>query len=355
MTTLIVPAAGFSTRFNLGRPKMLLQHPSGVTMLTAAIENLANQLNVNNDQLKIVMKEEFFVDLSVEKLQNELDKKIQLQVKIILLKKDSSSMVETIISAIRDLEKDDSIIIKDSDNFIDINLNDFNRNENAIAALSIRDSNLRNISNKSFLSNNKEGHLIDIFEKQIKSDLINLGLVKFGKASDFIKYAKLVQSQNEIYVSDVLKKALDDNQIFNIILANNFEDWGTQEDWLDYLSKYSTLFVDLDGVCCINENPLSKNGGWNSFIPIKENISVLLSKQDTGKVKIVFTTSRSENYRDFISNELSRVGFKNFELITSLPHAKRILINDFSDTNVYPSAQSINLPRNSKDLEDYID
>jgi hypothetical protein len=112
--------------------------------------------------------------------------------------------------------------------------------------LSLSGSKIKNISNKSFLIKNEEDHLINIFEKQIKSDLINLGLVKFEKASDFIKYAKLVQSQNEIYVSDVLKKAVEDNQIFKIIVAKNFEDWGTQEDWLDYLSKYSTLFVDLD-------------------------------------------------------------------------------------------------------------
>jgi len=355
MTTLIVPAAGFSTRFNLGRPKMLLQHPNGVTMLTAAIENLANQLDADRDQVIIVMKEEFFVNLSFQKLQNELDTRIKIKVKVILLQHDSSSMVETIITGIRDLEVDDSIIIKDSDNFMDINLNEFINYENAIAALSIRSSKLRNILNKSFIVSNQDNCMIDIFEKQVKSDLINIGLVKFGKASDFIKYAKLVQSQNEIYVSDVLKKALDDNQIFNIIFANNFEDWGTQEDWLDYLSKYSTLFVDLDGVCCINENPLSKNGGWNSFIPIKENISVLLGKQETGKVKIVFTTSRSENYRNFVTNELLKSGFINFELITGLPHATRILVNDFSKTNVFPSAQSINLPRNSKDLEDYLD
>jgi hypothetical protein len=355
MTTLIVPAAGFSTRFNLGRPKMLLQHPSGVTMLTAAIGNLANQLNGKNDQVIIIMKKDFFVDLSVEKLQNELDTNINVKTKIILLNHDSSSMVESIISGIRDLEVDDSIIIKDSDNFIDLNLSEFNKYENAIAAFSISGSKIKNISNKSFLIKNEEDHLINIFEKQIKSDLINLGLVKFEKASDFIKYAKLVQSQNEIYVSDVLKKAVEDNQIFKIIVAKNFEDWGTQEDWLDYLSKYSTLFVDLDGVCCINENPLSKNGGWNSFIPIKENISVLLGKQETGKVKIVFTTSRSENYRNFVTNELLKSGFINFELITGLPHATRILINDFSKTNVFPSAQSINLPRNSKDLEDYLD
>jgi hypothetical protein len=82
---------------------------------------------------------------------------------------------------------------------------------------------------------------------------------------------------------------------------------------------------------------------------------VLLGKQETGKVKIVFTTSRSENYRNFVTNELLKSGFINFELITGLPHATRILINDFSKTNVFPSAQSINLPRNSKDLEDYLD
>jgi hypothetical protein len=36
-----------------------------------------------------------------------------------------------------------------------------------------------------------------------------------------------------------------------------------------------------------------------------------------------------------------------------LPHAKRILINDFAPTNPYPTAVAINLERNSSNLQNY--
>jgi hypothetical protein len=42
----------------------------------------------------------------------------------------------------------------------------------------------------------------------------------------------------------------------------------------------------------------------------------------------------------------------NVDIITELPHGKRILINDFSNTNPYPSATAVNVVRDSKELAD---
>jgi len=42
MTKLLIPAAGLSTRYGLERPKFLLQHPVGVSMLTYRFKNLAS-------------------------------------------------------------------------------------------------------------------------------------------------------------------------------------------------------------------------------------------------------------------------------------------------------------------------
>ena len=41
---------------------------------------------------------------------------------------------------------------------------------------------------------------------------------------------------------------------------------------------------------------------------------------------------------------------KYHQLIMGLPHAKRLLINDFSETNSFPTAEAINIYRNSSDL-----
>ena len=41
-------------------------------------------------------------------------------------------------------------------------------------------------------------------------------------------------------------------------------------------------------------------------------------------------------------------------IVTDLPHAQRILVNDFSKTNQYPSARSVSIPRDNPCLGDYL-
>jgi hypothetical protein len=113
--------------------------------------------------------------------------------------------------------------------------------------------------------------------------------------------------------------------------------------------------VDIDGVLATNENPHGNEGNnWNSFKPITENIDSLLQGVNQGRYFVVFTTSRSEKYRESLIQSLREIGFKNFELVMGLPHAKRIVINDFAPTNPYPSALAINLERNSTRLSEYL-
>lgn len=48
------------------------------------------------------------------------------------------------------------------------------------------------------------------------------------------------------------------------------------------------------------------------------------------------------------------LGFGDCQLIMEVHHAKRILINDYANSNPYPSAIAINLKRDSEDLGDLI-
>ena len=42
------------------------------------------------------------------------------------------------------------------------------------------------------------------------------------------------------------------------------------------------------------------------------------------------------------------------QLVMGLPHCKRVLVNDFARSNLYPSCEAINIPRNSETLEEYL-
>jgi hypothetical protein len=69
---------------------------------------------------------------------------------------------------------------------------------------------------------------------------------------------------------------------------------------------------------------------------------------------IIFTTARPSLYHDSIYKMLESLGFKDFQLLTGLPNAKRILINDYNEANPFPRAIAINLKRDTDNLGDYL-
>jgi len=71
-------------------------------------------------------------------------------------------------------------------------------------------------------------------------------------------------------------------------------------------------------------------------------------------VQVIITTSRKSYLKNQIIKELKQKNIPYHQLILDLLHAKRILINDFSCTNRYPSCISINIPRNSDTLDNFI-
>ena len=117
----------------------------------------------------------------------------------------------------------------------------------------------------------------------------------------------------------------------------------------------TTLYVDLDGVVGLNEHPLAAgDGGWHRIRPIQENVDALLQRQDSGRHTLIFTTSRSGRFRAAVDAELRRLGFDAFQLVMDLPHARRILINDFAPTNAFPTAEAINIPRDARWLDEML-
>ena len=139
---------------------------------------------------------------------------------------------------------------------------------------------------------------------------------------------------------------------FSGVETVEFLDWGTIEDWNNYKSKYKCLFIDIDGTLITNSSkhfpPYIGQGD-----PLTENINLLKNLQKTEKAYIVLTTSRSSSFREKTINELSKYGIPYDQLIMDLPHCQRLLINDYSLSNPYPTATSINLIRNSDDLKSF--
>ena len=73
-----------------------------------------------------------------------------------------------------------------------------------------------------------------------------------------------------------------------------------------------------------------------------------LSKNNN--IYLIITTSRPYSELFYVKKILNKNNIKYNNIIMNLPHGRRILVNDFSNTNPYPSALAINIERNSQEL-----
>jgi hypothetical protein len=301
----------------------------------------------------VISLADFFQDISVEKLIKQLESKYSVPVYFDLLDSPTGSMVETLILSMSKMEQDDSILIKDCDNVVSLGEIKLNGNRNFISFADLRNYPKIVAHNKSFLSFGTGNELDGIVEKKITGTYINVGCIKFTSISDFLSAAASLKLGRETYVSDVIRVMLEQGFSFQGVEVAQYDDWGTLDEWRDYTNSYATIFVDIDGVLVENENPIGKSTDWESFRPLQANLNFLLKLSDSGKKQIIFTTARSSAFEPVLIKNLEKYGFKNFKILSGLQHAKRYLVNDFAQTNRFPSAVAVNLPRNSDTLSDY--
>lgn len=349
---IIVPAAGRSSRFPNMRPKWMLTHPNGKLMITESLSDF--ELN-NVEEINIVVLSKHLEQYNCKKsLEKELNENFNTKINIIELDFDTRSQSETIYSAIKKQNISGEIFIKDCDNKFSTNI----RSGNYISYIDINNFNIKNLLNKSYLILNKENNIIEsINEKQIVSNFLCISGYSFSDSYDFIKSYDQISSfehEKEIYVSHIINNLiLNNSKIFYPNEAFDFCDWGTVDDWDDYTGKYTTYFVDIDGVLFENA---SKHfyPEWGLSAPILENIDVIKKLYKTKKCEIILTTSRSLEYKDATISQLKEYGVDYHQILFGLQHNKRVIINDFSNTNKYPSCSAINIERNIPNLNKFI-
>lgn len=346
---LVLPIGGKSSRFNSERPKWSLTCPNGLSMLEMSCQGLSG------------CKFSLCIIVSLERNKNilggevEIIKRIKkiLKCKVVFLNiKGSKSQGETVSHAVNYMiEKKigEPFFIKDCDSFFEVQ----NIKPNSICAFELDKDYSGPIANKSFITKNGLEVLVNIREKEIISNVISVGGYCFNSVYDysyaFEKLTRSLNSEKEIYISDVISLLMIDH-VFQVTMVNNFVDCGTQEMWDLFKSKFKTIFVDIDGVL-ISSN--SKDGVKTDLL-INENFNALLDLQNRLSLQIVLTTARNSIESSRIVKLLKSRGLNVYSVVHGLYHAKRILINDFTNTNKYPTAIAINFPRDNKNLNEYI-
>lgn len=351
MKSLIVPMGGKSSRFPDMRPKWMLTHPmTNRFMVTEAISGL--NLDFFDSIYFVFLSEHEKTYKFFDGFLLELDNfGISEKSKCVFLKEQTSSQSETVYNCIKISGIEGFIFIKDSDGYYECNLHS---DSNQIAFFDLNDMDDINARTKSYIELDINRMVTNIVEKKVISSTFSVGGYGFESASDFCTtYEKIRDFEGECYVSNVIFEMMLSGSRFNGLPTRNFKDWGTLKEWEKYKNQYTCLFVDIDGTLITNSSvhfpPYVGQGE-----PLTNNIKHLNSLHKSGKSKIILTTSRPKHLRNLTIQELDEKGVLYDELIMGLPHCKRIIINDFAKSNSYPSCESINIPRNSNNLSDFL-
>jgi hypothetical protein len=340
MKTLIVPAAGKSSRFPNTRPKWLLTMPDGKLMIEHAISGILED-NIFDRIIVVCLYEHIEKYTTCEILIDLIFESLGVKIELLVLDQLTLSQPETICNAIEIMNVQGSILIKDCDNYFRFKWS----SGREIGIVDLKHVGTIDPANKSYAKVDPIGIIQNIAEKEIISSKFCCGAYGFESASEFTQEVKKLNNSEDLYVSHIIYSMIMSGVEFKANAAINYEDWGTIESYKNYIQRSVVIFCDIDGVLLTNSSKFAKNG-WGYEI-IEKNLLALKEISDKYNVHLIVTTSRPESQKILLEKLFKEKDIKVERFIMDLPHTKRVLINDYSETNPYPTAISINLLRNS--------
>ena len=337
-----MPCAGLSTRFPNMRPKYLLSDYNNRLMIENAAKNFIGKYNITIAILK--QHNEMF------NAENKLREAFGDKVNIVVLDEPTSGPADTVYQTIMKAKyfftSVSPMLIKDCDGFYDTDLVD--GNAIYVSKLS-KNPDIRNAPAKSYTITNEQGIITSVVEKQIVSNSFCVGGYQFASIGEYVDtFEKLKgNATSEIFVSNIIDYMISNGKVFNEKEVENFIDVGTADDWFKFNNK-PTYFCDIDGTIV-----KTKDFHDDPYEPIQKNVDALLKEQARG-CKLVFVTARKKRYEEYTNKILTEMGFVNYVLVMETNHSRRVLINDYANSNPFPSAVALNLKRDSDNLGDMI-
>jgi len=345
MFTLILPAAGASTRYPNMRPKWSLTHPNGDMMIVHGMSGI----DLSNFD-RIVMTAMRY-DVAKYQLNDAIHSSFErfgLPFDLLLLDTPTSSQSETVAKTLEHFQIGGEIYIKDCDDYFVTGPIE----PNMVSVYSLYDMEEVIAKNKSYVTVDHLENVTNIVEKRIISDKFCCGGYSFRSGAHFVDtfHALNADSDSEIYISHVIFEQVLDGSLFKTSKVTNYEDWGTLADWNKYKERYKTIFIDLDGVL-VNSSSEMFPPIWGTTGAIQENVDTINELYAGGTVRVIITTSRKSSFKTATLKQLDRLGIRYHQIIFDLMHCERVLVNDYSPTNSFPTATAVNMVRNSHDLK----
>lgn len=243
MVDVIVPCCGRSSRFPDLPPKWMLPGLDGRPMLAMAVEGL----DVPTTDLAVLVLREHVENFDAV---NGIKAALGVDVTVEVLDEPTRSQAETVAEGVRRLKPAGAFLIKDSDNYFEVDLDDGGGGFVSVDSLNNHD--MINPRNKSYLVTDHNGLITNIREKEVISHLFSVGGYQFADADAYCSYFEHLGQRDaldatELYLSDIISAMILDGVPFGVRQVRGYQDWGTVTEWQRYLEHSSTLFVSLDG------------------------------------------------------------------------------------------------------------
>ena len=235
---VLIPMAGAGSRFEKAGytfPKPLID-VRDKPMIQWVVENL----NVEAKYIFIVQKSHFEKYNLKDTLNNFCPNNEIVQIDSI-----TEGAACTTLLAKQYIDNNQSLIIANSDQFVEWNSDEF------MYACSANDLDANVLTFKSthpkwsYAKVNELGYVTEVAEKKPISDIATVGIYYWRKGSDYVKYAeqminKNIRVNNEFYVCPVFNEAIQDNKKVRTYNIEKMWGLGTPEDLEYFLKNYET-------------------------------------------------------------------------------------------------------------------
>ena len=229
MLNIVIPMAGRGSRFaNAGYelPKPLID-VNGRPMIEVVTRNIAPKCE--HRFIYICQQEHLEKYALAEKLE-----KISPNSAIVTVDHITEGAACTVLLAEKYIDNDDPMMIANSDQFVDTDINEY------LSAMGDSDGLIMTMPADdpkwSFIKYDENGYVTMVREKEVISNEATVGIYNYANGSDFVKYAKQmirknIRVNNEFYVAPVYNEMIEDGKkiVFKDV-GEKMHGLGTPED-----------------------------------------------------------------------------------------------------------------------------
>ncbi|MAV92547.1 MAG: hypothetical protein CMG01_00015 [Candidatus Marinimicrobia bacterium] len=336
---IIIPLGGIGKRFhdnNYTKPKPLIK-VLGKEIIFWLLENL----NFNKNDKVFIPYNEFLDAYSFEEIINDKFPNINL-----LALPPTNGPSDTVKRCLIHFKIKGKIVLLDGDTWYKQDILSEIRKINKNLTVYFKSKSKKPIYSYIKKKNSK---IIQIAEKVKISDYANTGCYVFNSSAQVLRYINKIESQGEIYISNIILEMLKDNINFDSLEANDFHVLGTPQQIIEFSKRFPSskkrFVFDLDNT--LVTFPMV-SGDYSTVKPISKTINYVRNLKKDGHYIIIYTARRMRTHNGNVEKVISDIGeitiksLKKFkipydEIIFGKPYAHYyiddLMINPKTDLN----------------------